>query len=227
MIYPEIVEGNPLGARHVVRWLLNKPGAITGQVAYGLDELIFHYAPHFLPHGHQAVDDTRLYIRHIPTHIYHQTNFGPRLGTCHLVRKGRDLDEVHHPSDSIQIDGLPHELVARIFNVCEEFISYDLHTAYSLFAALCGCKSVVVPREGITMESWKSGSSENERAGIAYGRDDIFRAQATLPDLKLQILDVENENRRQTLNFVNRTALHFLGGLEIHNSLRPALRVMA
>jgi hypothetical protein len=36
----------------------------------------------------------------------------------------------------------------------ETFISYDTYTAYSLFAVLCECESVVIPDEGVSEEAY-------------------------------------------------------------------------
>lgn len=51
VIYPEIIPGNPLHARNVVRYLLNKPGFFTGQgmETYGQDDFFIHFAEEFLP----------------------------------------------------------------------------------------------------------------------------------------------------------------------------------
>jgi len=44
VIYPEIVFGNPLGAKNVVRWLLNDPGFFSGKIYYGPNEIYFKYS---------------------------------------------------------------------------------------------------------------------------------------------------------------------------------------
>jgi O-antigen biosynthesis protein len=51
VIYPEVVAGNPLGARHVVRYLLNKPGFFTGTGvdSYGDGDYCLHFADEFRP----------------------------------------------------------------------------------------------------------------------------------------------------------------------------------
>lgn len=50
VIYPEVILGNPLGARNVVRWLLNRPGVITGQgMESGPDDLQVAFDSSFGP----------------------------------------------------------------------------------------------------------------------------------------------------------------------------------
>ena len=61
MVYPEIVPGNPFGAKTVARWLLNKPGLIGGDTSFAEDELIFAFDPLYLADGIKGE------ILHIPT----------------------------------------------------------------------------------------------------------------------------------------------------------------
>jgi hypothetical protein len=53
VIYPEIVAGNPLRAKRVVRYLLNRPGFFTGvgTEAYGAGDYFLHFAEEFRPAG--------------------------------------------------------------------------------------------------------------------------------------------------------------------------------
>ena len=50
-VYPEIVKGNPLGARTVVRWLMNRPGVASseGESEFPETDLIFFYCPWAVP----------------------------------------------------------------------------------------------------------------------------------------------------------------------------------
>src|SRR5206468_9783222 len=41
VIYPEVVSGNPLLARRVVRWALNFPGKLGGDASYAESEMVF------------------------------------------------------------------------------------------------------------------------------------------------------------------------------------------
>jgi hypothetical protein len=179
VIYPEIIEGNPLGAEKVVRWLLNKPGALTGATSYGFGDLIFYFAEHFLPEGFVANESFRLKIEDLKTHIYKNNYEGKRQGVYYMIRKGRDIPPTYHPENALQVDGKSHAELAEIFAKAQMFISYDLHTAYSLFASLCGCDSVVVPRPGMSKEQWKIGKDQSDLDGIAYGYEDIERSRKT------------------------------------------------
>lgn len=60
VVYPEIVVGNPMQAKKVVRWLLNKPGAIHHQdPQFGPNDQIFYYNKWMLPEGMKG---DRLYV---------------------------------------------------------------------------------------------------------------------------------------------------------------------
>jgi hypothetical protein len=52
VVYPEVTAGNPLGAKHVIRYLLNKPGVFgPGLESYGEGEFFVHFAEEFRPAG--------------------------------------------------------------------------------------------------------------------------------------------------------------------------------
>lgn len=65
--------------------------------------------------------------------------------------------------------------MAAVFNQCEQFISYDYSTVYTLYAALCGSDSIVVPQDGITAERWLDAFP----FGVTYGFEDLKRARET------------------------------------------------
>ncbi|GAM56911.1 wavQ [Vibrio ishigakensis] len=181
VVYPEVTYGNPLKAKNVVRWLLNKPGFFTDNFCFGPNELYFKF-------DHGLIDNVKtnssklshkiLSITHIPFEIYNMENIDIREGVAYSVRKGKHKVLDQHPRDSICIDGLSHIKVASIFKSVKLFISYDTYSAYSLFAALCGCDVVVIPDKNVTIEQWYP--DELNRLGIAYGFEDLQRARDTL-----------------------------------------------
>jgi hypothetical protein len=213
VVYPEIIEGNPLGAKKVVRWLLNKPGAISGTSSYGFGDLIFYYAEHFLPKGFIADESFRLKITDMKTNIYKDNHEGRRQGVYVMVRKCWDMSLTYHPDNAIQVDGKSHAELAKIFSSAQMFISYDLHTAYSVFASLCGCDSVVVPRPGMSKEQWKVGKDKLDIDGIAYGYEDIERARQTRPAMIARVQQGQMTNLQEMNNFL-KTCGQYLYGSE-------------
>ncbi|WAV88722.1 hypothetical protein NB647_07485 [Oxalobacter aliiformigenes] len=189
VIYPEITDGNPLEAKKVVRWLLYTPGAFTGKINYGNNELFFYYNHQFVNKNFKFKVSGQLTVTENMRDIYKQVNFAPRKGTCYMVRKGNKRNLNYHPKDALQVDGYSHRELADIFNKYEYFISYDLHTMYSNYAAMCGCKSIVVPESGKSPQEILN--EQNYRPGVAYGREDISRALAT------RHLLFENDEQRE------------------------------
>lgn len=209
IIYPEIIEGNPLGARRVARWLLNKPGVINGVNCFSFNDLIFHYADHFLPDGYTSEDAYRVKITDLKMNLYKDSFKGKREGIYYMIRKGHDVPHTYHPAGAIQVDGKSHLQLAELFSQAEMFISYDLHTAYSLFASMSGCDSVVVPRPGISLYEWKVGADLKDIDGIAYGYEDIPRARESRSNMMNRVLESEKLNLISMNNFINSCSKHF------------------
>lgn len=207
VVYPEVVDGNPVGARKVVRWLLHQPGFHTKVINYGTDDLFFYFDRQFDSPAFNSYPDNQLRVLESFSHVYSQKNFGPRTGACYLVRKGIDRTLDYHPADAEQLDGKSHAEMAEAFNKYKYFYSYDLHTMYSRFAAVCGCKSIVVPEKRLDIDQWRPNPSS--QYGVAYGFDDLPRAEATRPMLLELMAESENESRRSVDFFVRRCQQHF------------------
>jgi hypothetical protein len=201
VVYAEIVEGNPLKAKNVVRWLLHKPGFHTNKINYGTDEVYFFYLKAYIENISFDVDTNNvLYIPNNREETYYQTNFGKRQGSCYIVRKGKGRPIVHDLTDSILIDGKSHEEIAQIFNQVEYCYSYDTYTMYSMYAAMCGCISIVIPEDNVSRDEWLP---EAERGyGIAYGMDDIPYAKKTLPLLQSLLSDAETQTTIEIEHFI-------------------------
>ncbi|MEH0833148.1 WavQ [Pectobacterium cacticida] len=180
VIYPEIVNNNPLKIKNVVRWLLHQPGFHTNKIEYLPGELYFKF--------NSAIDDfdfpgstlsqNELKVIYYPIDIYNNSGKDEMkrdIHSCHMVRKGKDKKFVHD-ENSVSIDGLSHEEVASIFRRSKRFICYDDYTAYSIFAVLCGCESVVIPDEKKTIDEWYPNITD--RYGIAYGLSESQRQWA-------------------------------------------------
>lgn len=207
VIYPEVTSGNPLMAKNVVRWLLYKPGAHTGVINYRATDLFFYYLKEYDYPELNKFPDNQLFVMDYFRDIYKQTHFGPRSGSCYMVRKGKDRNLNLHPSDAIQLDGLSHKEMAEAFNRYDYFYSYDLYTMYSAYASVCGCKSVVLPVEGMSRKDWRL---EDEGCfGVAYGLDDVPRAEATRERLVEQLTRSEQESLHSVRCFIQKCSDYF------------------
>lgn len=177
-IYPETISGNPINAKHVVRWFLHSPGFHNKNYFYNHDELYFKFhsgikVPEDLI---KSTSKHELYIIHYPLHLYNnKNNSTTRNGSAYAIRKGVGKKIIHDLTNSINIDGKSHEEIAKIFKSVNVFYSYDPYTAFSTFAVLCGCDSVVIPDDNISIDEWIPDKAL--RAGIAYGINSIEDAR--------------------------------------------------
>lgn len=207
VVYPEVVEGNPLQARRVVRWLLHKPGYLTGKIGFGANELHFYYQKAFEFNFEGAQSGGELFLIKIFSDIYRNENRKDRSGRCYVLRKGADRAEGVDLSDGIVVDNLGHRETAKVFNQVEYCISYDPHTFYSVYAAMCGCKSIIVPVDGVSKEQWQP--IEEFRDGLAYGEGDVEHARLTLPKLLALWSTKEADNKEAVRKFIAKCDEYF------------------
>jgi len=176
-VYPETVFGNPLGARNIVRWFLHHPGFHTGSIYYGKNEfhVRFNAAMQEFRFPGSYLSPIFMPLIHYPLDIYNSKDASvSRGGTAYCVRKGV-VNKIHHNKGDTLIDGKSHTEIAAIFRRVKQFISYDSYTAYSRFASLCGCDSIVIPEDGVAECEWYPDPAD--RYGVAYGFDKIEGAR--------------------------------------------------
>lgn len=158
VIYPEIVTGNPLGARRVIRWALNDPGLIGGETHYPDDDLVFVYDPLKLevisaiigrPLGPQHVLWTGLVD---PAVIYPDPRV-PKTMDCVFTYKGSALRErfpLPAGVEAREIEQITPTAAALgdVLRRTRTLYSYDHYSNILREADICGCDIRTVDAEG-------------------------------------------------------------------------------
>lgn len=92
----------------------------------------------------------------------------------------------------------------KIYQQTDYFICFDDITAHSLFAALCGAKSIVIPgylkvdKEGYRKEF------DFFKCGVAYGLDDLDHMMDTKDKLRNHLQSIEDQTTKDVSNFVDK-----------------------
>jgi hypothetical protein len=219
VVYPELVPGNPLQARNVVRWLLYTPG-VMHPYAFGPDEMFFCVDGMFdLPEVTGGAPELFLYKINP---AYRDEGRPGRHGACYMLRKGKDKPRIPQTDGAELLDGRSHAEIAEAFNRCEVFYSYDEATMYSQYAALCGCLSVVVPGAYADRAQWVA-NYQIARHGIAYGLDpaELDHARATRHRVIELLRAKEAEGLETVARFVALTRARFAAGEGLSPERRP------
>lgn len=192
VIYPEVINGNPLNIKNVTRWLLNTPGKLGGDGIYNDNDLIFKYYDYFkAPNESKVNGELRTY--NLKLDIFYNKNY-ERSGDCYIIKKGRDKVLDKHKPEDINIDEfISDEYLSEVFNKSERFICYDSMCFHLQQAALCGCIPVVIPDDNISKEEFVNKAPVN-KYGIAYGFEDIDNAKNSLHLVKDYLQQMENES---------------------------------
>jgi hypothetical protein len=201
-IYPEIIQSNPLAAKKIIRWFLYNSRYDEYRDEGGKCLDVF-YSNAWIPENHRS-------SMQLTVTWYQSAYLKPqedkdlnaiRSGICYQIRKNDSNSQFKLPSNAVNIDGLDHSSISKIFKSHEIFYSYDLYSMYSTYASLCGCKSVVIPKENMSKEDWYP--NVKDRYGLAYGDNEIAWSEETRPLLLKRIKDRISDENNQLLNFTN------------------------
>jgi O-antigen biosynthesis protein len=189
VIYPEIVERNPLRSRRVVRWLLSRPGYITGRpFRAGADDYIVAFSA--------MMDDTKpiLNLQTPNEGLFHPFHLPPKHGELFYVGKGQQAARRPIYEDGrIEITRTwpdSHADYAALLRRSTAVYSYDTLSGVNYEAALCGTLCIIIPNGPYTREDIAKG--ELGLNGIAWGSapEEIERARRTLSDAYPRYLEV-------------------------------------
>lgn len=146
-IYPEIVNGNPMRAKTVVRYMLNKAGVMGGVDQYGnftagptefdKTDKLYYFSRIF---GKAQDDNHYMFLPIINTHLFKDQG-KQRTKTCYLIGKGTNRHE--HPKDAVELTrafATDQQALADLLNECTVLYCYDKLSAMMEIARLCGCK---------------------------------------------------------------------------------------
>ena len=221
VIYPEIVDGNPLGARpsKIFRWILYFPGVNGGPPAskYSREENILCYSPgvctefntHLNKVSHLKLVDYGLDM------LGDITTTGIRNGTL-VHHKKRSWKSGLSSTPDIPGTKLGNHLQKydrlQLFARYERFVTTDPATFLSVEAAMVGCISIVIPIKGVTKEEWLSTaySAGDFKYGIAYGEGEITHAVKTLPLVVDNLIEQQQKQKVQIQQFLSMLAIDFL-----------------
>lgn len=186
VLYPEIVDGNPLHARRVVRYVCNVPGYLGGETTYHPNEVVFYYNQFLRKYA--PSDDRLLEIPSIETDLFNNREPLPREKGCFYFGKASNygLKPIPETQGLVEItrenNGWPktRKELAELLRRSKIFYCYDNFTALLDEARLCGCPTVMVyPRPDGLQETLDKGYSID---GLAFGIDpsEIDRACKTV-----------------------------------------------
>lgn len=192
VVYPEVMDGNPMGGNVVVRYLLNHPGLLREVSPFGKDDILFSYTRALLQPG--MSEDRILYMPAVDLSIFcPPTDPATRIGGKVCYYQGRHAQALVDPTllaaDSVEITQQSPgswEDLAALFQSCEFFYCTE-PSGLAAEAVLCGCVAIILPNKYATAPL---SQHENNGYGCAWGNtpENIERARETLPMMRESLL---------------------------------------
>jgi hypothetical protein len=140
-VYPDIIRGNPMHGKRVVRWLLAEAGKYGGDSVFPETDKIYGYTT---PIAKSAGTKNVLLLPTFDRNVFFD-NDSTRSGACYYAHK---YDRIHGNvlpdivKDAMRLSGKP-ETISAILRQSE--VCYVLEMSEIIInAQLCGCKVILV-----------------------------------------------------------------------------------
>lgn len=171
-VYPEIIFGNPLGTRTVVRYILNDPGHLGGPKTYDESDLKFVFSEVYNRYGFP--EEQVLFNPVIDVENFQNLGL-PRTQRCLYIGKGGATPRSPYSTGAIEIPRPCSERVLNdILNKSKILYCYDPITALTEISRLCGCPVVMIPGTQFTKEQYSRHEFGWE--GVGWGIEEMQRA---------------------------------------------------
>jgi hypothetical protein len=224
VIYPEMVEGNPLKAVHIARWVLNRPGLLGGDEVYSDEEHVFVYSNVFAPYVKNEIRG-RLYMPTIDRSIFFPpTTPQERTLECYYVGKSRYQSGYFDPNLTFEITRTspPKSELGKLFRSSRVLYCFDNSTILAYEAILCGCPVIIIPDGTQTWEDYKT--LELGTAGLHWGTSGGKPKPFEPIELQATLGKWEMEYKKELAFFVNYTqTIHPSTIVRSHN-LSPTIK---
>lgn len=146
VVYPDIVEGNPLCFNTVVHWELAVAHANNDH------DLVFT----FLENQSDVKIENNLFIWYAEE-CFKLPDVDARVKTCYVVHKGAHLTRIPETNPPcIDVWNKSADRIAKIFQESKIFYSYDDMTGLNTEARLCGCPVKIIGYTAMTPERLKA-----------------------------------------------------------------------
>ena len=201
VIYPEIVGGNPLNARNVVRWLLYYHGRYRNTGHYPGTDMIYGYTKRIAKH---YGTDKILFLPTVDDSLFVPPSVdNKREGYCFYANKYRKFYRKVPQDCGIEITnpGQSREEIIRLLQGSEALFIYE-DTALGTEALLCGCPVVCVPNENFT----ENAAAEELFCGVAWGIEELSKAKVTVAQARGQYARLKEQFKDQLQEFIRETS---------------------
>ena len=222
VIYPEVVFGNPLNANRVARWVLYFPGVNGGEIKYESSEFVFTWSKAYVKNSIYESTPV-LNFTGILDNYFSDLNL-TRSNDAILIKKGNnEMDKrasifLHPHTDSRTQFESADKIIDKATDISDfnlqlnkirYFVSYDNYTYHSVFAALAGCVSIVIPELDRSSEAFFDLFPEAKIAGVSYGFEEHNRNSLNLDSYKLEKYRIDSKNFEAMENLIPVMTNHF------------------
>lgn len=214
VVYPEVINGNPLAANRIVRYFGNKNGVLVDPVNLNNNDFV-------ISHSISLCDDANhyLYFPYINPLFLPETvvPFAERRFSSYYVGKGNLYVEPYQYDDLIEITRLwpsKKSALAILLKNSQFLFTYDSWTNTNVEAVLCGAIPVYLHNGPFTDEEI-DGSELGKIPRIKFNEDinfsDSFLKKfiAERNDLLLRIVELNNKWKPSVGDLIAKLKNHF------------------